>query len=196
MSHNEAWNFGKVGRYIERADKTSRILDVKYFILLPSTEDVGSAVDELGWIALLRSASAYEMYRKSSTQHRITPAEVASFLILDAEFPRSIRFCLFEVERSLHQISGTPIGTWRNAAERTIGKVRSELEFVTISEIVSDGMHEFLDRLQQQLNAIDRDIFKTFFSREPIAGVSPKSLTQMQTQSAIKGLTSMQVQRQ
>jgi uncharacterized alpha-E superfamily protein len=196
MSHNEAWNFGKVGRYIERADKTSRILDVKYFILLPSTEDVGSSVDELGWIALLRSASAYEMYRKSSTQHRITPAEVASFLILDAEFPRSIRFCLFEVERSLHQISGTPIGTWRNAAERTIGKVRSELEFVTISEIVSDGMHEFLDRLQQQLNAIDRDIFKTFFSREPIAGVSPKSLTQMQTQSAIKGLTSMQVQRQ
>ena len=187
MSHNEAWNFGQVGRYLERADKTSRILDVKYFILLPSTEDVGSSVDELGWIALLRSASAYEMYRKSSVQHRITPAEVASFLILDAEFPRSIRFCLFEMERSLHQISGTPIGTWRNAAERTVGKVRSELEFVSISEIVSDGMHEFLDRVQQQLNAIDHDIFKTFFSREPVAAPAAAA-------AAVKGLS--QVQRQ
>jgi uncharacterized alpha-E superfamily protein len=187
MSHNEAWNFGRVGRYLERADKASRILDVKYFILLPSTQEVGSSVDELGWIALLRSASAYEMYRKSSTQHRITPAEVASFLILDSEFPRSIRFCLFEVERSLHQISGTPLGTWRNAAERTVGKVRSELEFVTIAEIVSDGMHEFLDRLQQQLNAIDHDILETFFARAPVAapemtqGLTPV-LTQVQRQ--------------
>lgn len=188
MSHNEAWNFGQVGRYIERADKTSRILDVKYFILLPSTDDVGTTVDELGWIALLRSASAYEMYRKSSAQHRITPGQVASFLILDPEFPRSIRFCLFEVERSLHQISGTPIGTWRNAAERTVGRVRAELEFVTISEIVSDGMHEFLDRLQSQLNAIDQDIFKTFFSREPI--LTPKGSTQTQRQGMV------QVQRQ
>jgi uncharacterized alpha-E superfamily protein len=187
MSHNEAWNFGQVGRYLERADKTSRILDVKYFILLPSTEDVGSSVDELGWIALLRSASAYEMYRKRSAQHRITPAAVASFLILDSEFPRSIRFCLFEMERSLHQISGTPIGTWRNTAERTVGKVRSELEFVTISEIVSDGMHEFLDRVQQQFNAIDHDIFKTFFSREPV--VAPVAAA-----AAVKGLSQSQRQ--
>jgi uncharacterized alpha-E superfamily protein len=179
MSHNEAWNFGQTGRYLERADKTSRILDVKYFILLPSSDDVGTTIDELGWIALLRSASAYEMYRKQSWQHRITPAEVAEFLILDQEFPRSIRFCLFQMERSLHQITGTPFGMWRNPVERTVGRVRSELEYVTITEIVAEGMHEFLDRLQQQLNAIDQDIFETFFSREPIA---TKGLTQSQSQ--------------
>jgi uncharacterized alpha-E superfamily protein len=168
MSHGEGWHFGHMGRFLERADKTSRILDVKYFVLLPSTEDVGTPVDELGWMALLKSASAYEMYRKRSMLHRITPGEVASFLILDAEFPRSIRFCLFQLERSLHQITGTPFGMWRNPVERTIGKLRSELEYVTIEEIVSRGMHEFLDRLQQQMNGLDEDIFKTFFSRTPV----------------------------
>ena len=169
MSHNEAWNFGKIGRFLERADKTSRILDVKYFMLLPSSSDVGTPIDELGWMVLLRSASAYEMYRKRSTQHRITPAGVAEFLILDPEFPRSIRFCLFQVEQSLHQITGTPLGMWRNGVERNVGKVRSELEYITISEIINAGMHESLDRLQGQINVIDRYIFEEFLSLTPIA---------------------------
>jgi uncharacterized alpha-E superfamily protein len=179
MSHNEGWNFGLIGRFLERADKTSRILDVKYYILLPSSEDVGTPIDELGWMVLLRSASAYEMYRKRSSQHRITPAGIAEFLILDPEFPRSIRFCLFEAERSLQHITGTPSGMWRNSVERTIGKVRSELEYVTIDEIITDGMHEFLDRLQQQINCIDKTIFESFFSREPI---EPMGMLQTQRQ--------------
>jgi uncharacterized alpha-E superfamily protein len=190
MSHNEAWNFGKIGRFLERADKTSRILDVKYFMLLPSTADVGTTIDELGWMVLLRSASAYEMYRKRSTQHRITPAGVAEFLILDPEFPRSIRFCLFQVERSLRHITGTPFGIWRNPVERNVGKIRSELEYVTIAEIIRSGMHEFLDRLQGQINVIDQDIFEAFLSRTPMAKKDPikkdpveNEMTQSQNQS-------------
>lgn len=170
MSHNEGWQFGLMGRYLERADKTSRILDVKYFLLLPSSENVGMPVDELGWMALLKSASAYEMYRKSSSfQHRITPAGVAEFLVLDTQFPRSIRFCLKEAEHSLHAITGCPPGFWQNSSERTLGKLRSELEFATIDEILQRGMHEFLDRLQQQINGVDNTIFETFFSLQPIA---------------------------
>ena len=128
MSHNEGWHFGQIGRLLERADKTSRILDVKYFILLPSIKDVGSTLDELQWMALLKSASAYEMYRKQG-QHRIMPTEVAGFLILDRHFPRSIRFCLLQAERSLHQITGVPIGTWQNPVERVLGRLRSELDY-------------------------------------------------------------------
>lgn len=71
MTHNEGWHFGELGRLLERADKTGRILDVKYYILLPAVTDVGSPLDDLQWIALLKSASAYEMYRKR--QYRITP---------------------------------------------------------------------------------------------------------------------------
>lgn len=176
MTHNEGWHFGQMGRLLERADKTSRILDVKYFLLLPSVEDVGSAVDELGWIALLRSASAYEMYRKRSLQHRITPAGVAQFLLLDPEFPRSIRFCLLRAERSLHQITATPINTWRNPAERSLGRLRSELDYLTIDEIISRGIHEFLDQLQQQINQVDSHIFETFFTLAPVLQSQTQSI--------------------
>ena len=165
MSHNEGWHFGHVGRLIERADKTARILDVKYFILLPSATDVGTALDELQWIALLKSTSGYEMYRKR--QRRVTPKAIAEFLILDREFPRSIRYCLQRTERSLHEISDTTLGTWSNSAERALGKVRSELDYITIEEIVQQGLHEFLDQLQTQLNVAGRKISETFFVLDP-----------------------------
>jgi uncharacterized alpha-E superfamily protein len=162
MTHNEGWHFGQVGRFLERADKTARILDVKYFILLPSARDVGTALDELQWIALLKSASGYEMYRKC--QHRISPQDVAKFLILDRDFPRSIQFCLLEAEKSLYQITETTPGRWVNPAERTLGRLRSELDFINIEEIVQRGLHEFLDDTQKQLNQGGTDISETFFA--------------------------------
>lgn len=166
MSHNEGWHFGQIGRLLERADKTARILDVKYFILLPSVKDVGTALDEQQWMSLLKSASAYEMYRKC--QHRIMPNDVAEFLILDREFPRSIQFCLLQAEQSLHLVTGGPPGTWRNPAERTLGKLRSELDYLTIEEITQMGLHEFLDNLQCQINVVSDKIFETFFALEPV----------------------------
>ncbi|HEY9888570.1 MAG TPA: alpha-E domain-containing protein, partial [Candidatus Obscuribacterales bacterium] len=152
MAHNEGWHFGQLGRLLERADKTARILDVKYYILLPSVKDVGTPLDELQWIALLKSASAYEMYRKR--QRRITPQGITKFLILDQEFPRSIQFSLFQAERSLHQITGTSLGSWCNSSERTLGRLRSELEYMTLEEVFDLGLHEFLDQLQTRLNTV------------------------------------------
>ncbi len=160
MSHNEGWHFGRIGRLLERADKTARILDFKYFILLPSIRDVGTPLDELQWIALLKSASAYEMYRKC--QHCIHPDAVAQFLILDRQFPRSIQFCLLEAEKSLYQIAGNNVGTWQNPAEKALGKLRAELEFITIEEIIDRGLHEFLDRVQTKLNDVGVKIHETF----------------------------------
>ncbi|GAB4156107.1 MAG: alpha-E domain-containing protein [Cyanobacteria bacterium J069] len=166
MSHNEGWHFGRIGRMIERADKTARILDVKYFILLPSVKDVGTPLDELQWIALLKSASGYEMYRKR--QHRITPQDVVSFLVLDREFPRSIQFCLLEAERSLYQITGSSRGIWRNPAERALGKLRSELDYITVEDISQRGLHEFLDDLESTLNDIGIKMRETFFALEVV----------------------------
>ena len=85
MTHGEAWHFCRMGRSIERADKTSRILDVKYFILLPSPADVGTPYDDIQWSALLRSASALEMYRQR--HGRITPANVVRFFDSRSPFP-------------------------------------------------------------------------------------------------------------
>ena len=85
MTHGEPWHFRQLGRELERADKTSRILDVKYFILLRSVSDVGTAFDDVQWAAVLRSTSSFEMYRKR--HGRILPKKVVEFLVLDRNFP-------------------------------------------------------------------------------------------------------------
>ncbi|AMW28822.1 MULTISPECIES: alpha-E domain-containing protein [Arthrospira] len=174
MTHNEGWHFGRMGRMLERADKTSRILDVKYFILLPSVEDVGTTLDEIQWIALLKSASAYEMYRKRR-QHRITPFGVVEFLILDREFPRSIQYCILQAERSLQHITGTRPGTWKNPVDLELGRLRSELDYIMIDEIMNRGLHEFLDNLQTRINMIQEKTFETFFALEPMPETASQS---------------------
>ena len=162
MSHNEGWHFGQLGRFLERADKTTRILDVKYFLLLPSAEWVGTPLDRIQWISLLKSASAYEMYRKR--QHHITPSIVAEFLILDRQFPRSIHFCLWQAEQCLHEITQTPTGSWCNGAERALGKLCSQLGYLTIDEIIQSGLHEFLDQMQSSINHVGEEIYTTFIA--------------------------------
>lgn len=166
MTHNEGWHFGRLGRHLERADKTTRIIDVKYFVLLPSAAWVGTPLDQIQWMALLKSASAYEMYRKQ--QHRITPSGVAEFLILNRDFPRSIHFCLGQVEYSLHQITGTPVGTWCNPAERALGRLCAQLGYITIDDIIERGLHEFLDKMQRSLNEVGTKVSETFFSLQPL----------------------------
>ncbi|MEO1449910.1 MAG: alpha-E domain-containing protein [Bacteroidota bacterium] len=108
ISHDDGWHFGKIGQLIERADKTSRVLDAKYHMLLPSKRDVGSPLDIIQWAALLKSVSAYDMYRRRFG--KLTVAGIAEFLILDKEFPRSMRHCLISAEKSLQKITGSTIG--------------------------------------------------------------------------------------
>ncbi|MGH8729712.1 MAG: alpha-E domain-containing protein [Burkholderiales bacterium] len=166
MSHNEAWQFLRLGRMLERADKTSRILDVKYFILLPEVSEVGSAFDSIQWTALLRSASANEMYRKRYRQ--VSPGRIVQFLILDPEFPRAVRYCVTEAQAALHAISGTAIGAFSNVAEQRIGRLAAELNYARIEEIISAGLHEYVDNLQLKLNRVGDAVFETFCSLPPL----------------------------
>jgi uncharacterized alpha-E superfamily protein len=167
MSRGEAWHFRRMGQALERADKTSRILDVKYYILLPNTADVGSSIDTNQWAALLKSASALEMYRKRFG--RIDPAQVAEFLILDRDFPRAMHFCLIRAEQSLLAITGSQAGTFRTLVEQRLGRLRSELDYVNIQEIMDQGLHEFVDGFQLKLNDVGDAIGETFFAIQPIS---------------------------
>jgi uncharacterized alpha-E superfamily protein len=162
MTHGEGWHFCHLGRRLERADKTSRILDVKYFLLLPTAADVGTTFDDIQWAAVLRSASAFEMYRKC--HGRIAPARVAEFLLLDRDFPRAINCCLMAARESVHAISGTPTGMFRNPVEQLLGELCSELAYAQVDEIIGSGLHEYLDRLQTRMNRVGSDIYKTFFA--------------------------------
>lgn len=166
MSHNEAWHFCRLGRKFERADKTSRILDVKYFMLLPKPTYVGMTYDDLHWASLLRSASALEMYRQK--HGGIAPADVVDFLLLDRDFPRSICHCLLASLDSMRVITGSPHGQYRNEAERRLGQLCAQLEYSNVEDIIESGLHEFLDSFQQSLNEVGREIYDAFFALPPI----------------------------
>jgi uncharacterized alpha-E superfamily protein len=167
MSHGEAWHFARMGRLLERADKTSRILDVKYYVLLPSVDEVGTSLDTVQWSALLESASALEMYRKRFGQ--ILPVHVADFLILDAEFPRAIHFCLIKAEESLLSITGGERGRFRSLPEKRLGRLRAQFDYTGIGEIIEQGLHEFIDEFQLQLNNVGDAIHEAFFALRPVA---------------------------
>ena len=181
LSHGEAWHFHRVAQMIERADKTSRILDVKYYLLLPKVTDVGTQLDTNQWAALLKSASALETYRKS--HGRITPTQVAGFLILDREFPRAIRFCIAHAEQSLLAITGGAMGTFQNRAEQLLGRLRAELDYTNIAEIMETGLHDFIDRFQVQINGVGEAICETFFAPQPVGEKVGSSQTPSQSQS-------------
>jgi uncharacterized alpha-E superfamily protein len=162
MTHGEGWHFCRLGRKLERADKTSRILDVKYFLLLPTANDVGTTVDDVQWAAVLRSASAFEMYHKR--HGRIAPNRIVEFLLLDREFPRAIHYCLMAARESVHAISGTPAGMFRSPVEQLLGLLCSELAYAQIDEIIGAGLHEYLDQLQTKMNQVGLHIHETFFA--------------------------------
>lgn len=161
MTHGEGWDFLQMGKYIERADSTSRVLDVKYHILLPSGEEVGGNVDITQWMAVLRSCSAMEAYLKLHFG-QVAAWQVAEFLILHDDFPRSIRFCADNLDKALHRISGCEDGHFVNEAERLSGMLRSHLDFTTIDTVFSRGLHQFLDDIQLRLSEVSKAISETY----------------------------------
>ena len=161
LSRDEAWHWWRIGTMLERADKTSRILDVKYYMLLPSVQEVGSNIDHMQWLSLLDSASAARMFLQAGKT--ITPREVADFLSLDQQFPRSIAYAIAEADRSLHCITGTASGQFAGAAERALGHLRFELTFADIDAVIKHGLHEYLDEQQQSLNDIDAALYNEYF---------------------------------
>jgi uncharacterized alpha-E superfamily protein len=99
--------------------------------------------------------------------------------VLDHEFPRSIHFCLTTANESLHAISGTPIGMYRNPAEQRLGQLRAELAYTDRQQVIRQGLHEFLDGLQTKLNNVDQCIFDTFFALRPVGNGSVANQSQI-----------------
>ena len=161
VARTEGWYFRQLGQLLERADKTSRILDVKYHILLPSPIEVGSPLDFLHWMALLKSVTGFNTYRR--LYGNIDPSGVVEFLVLNKYFPRSIYYCLKEAERYLHCISGNTSEGFMNSAEKAMGELKSRLEFAEVDDIISVGLHEYLDTLQLKINHISDLIDSNFF---------------------------------
>ncbi|MFM1800506.1 MAG: hypothetical protein RLZZ117_2784 [Cyanobacteriota bacterium] len=173
LSRDLSWQFSRLGRLLERADKTTRILDVKYFLLLPSNEDVGGVLDELQWIALLRTAGAYQMFRQSQ-QRAIAPKAVAGFLLLDPIFPRSVRYCLERINETLRIVRGKSVPGAPDALECLAGLTLARWSYTRIDDLIAHGLHEAIDHFQQDLNQLHALIEKRYFIASPSSSTPPE----------------------
>jgi uncharacterized alpha-E superfamily protein len=139
MLRDEAWHFTWLGTYLERADSTARILDVKYHLLLPSGERAGGATDYYQWSALLHSVSAFEIYRRVY-RDLITPRRVAELLVLRDDMPRSLHRCMSQVYAHLQAVGNSHSAE----TERRAGELQAFLHFGRIDDIFEQGLHEYL----------------------------------------------------
>ncbi len=158
MLRDDAFRFVRLGTFIERADNTARLLDVKYHLLLPSDEEVGGAVDYYEWSAILRSVSAFQAYQKVFSD-TIEPWRVAELLVLRDDMPRSLHACLDEITPILEQLSR------RNSeCRRMAGELHARLHYGRMDEIFQEGLHEFLTDFIDCNNNLGVEIQRTFLN--------------------------------
>ena len=155
LLQDEAYNFIRLGTLLERADNTARILDVKYHVL-PTHEDEGAS-DFYEWGALLRSVSAFEVYRKVY-RDVITPGRVAELLILNQDMPRSLHFCMNSVIKVLELIANRQSGE----TARQAGLLHAQLHYGRIEDILEQGLHEWLTDFMDRIYLIGDGISKDF----------------------------------
>ena len=171
MQRDQSWLFASLGSLMERADKTARMLDVKYFLLLPHPEDVGGALDELQWIALLRSLSGYQMFRRQQSLE-ITPARVAGFLLLNRQFPRSVSYCVEALITTVQRIEEGTTKPIDSDLRQALSALHNSLTTLQIESLIRDGLHEGIDGLQCQLNAVHNLLQQTYFTISPCTSES------------------------
>lgn len=168
MLHNEAFNFLRLGTFLERADNTARLLDVKFHAMEQSAkqqqpEPRSHTQEYYHWAALLRSVSAFEVYRQVY-RDVVSPKRIAELLIVRSDMPRSLHASMLEVMTNLKQISNDHSA----ATERHAGRLLADLQYATIDEILTDGLHAFLTQFLERVNALGMAISKDFLMPEEL----------------------------
>lgn len=176
---DEAWSFYQLGRNLERADQTTRLIDIKYHLLLPSVADVGSAIDLSQWNAVLRAATGYQAFRRVYSD-RMSPAAVAGFLLLNDSFPRSVVHCLNQVDWYLGQMRIRYGARGGEAASECLDELRAALTERSIDGIIARGLHEFIDWCQIRLGFVAAEIAKAYFFRDDAPPTKAAALEQAQ----------------
>ncbi|MEH6724809.1 MAG: alpha-E domain-containing protein [Hyphomicrobiales bacterium] len=151
MLRNDMYNFCRLGTFIERADATARILDVKYYVLLPSVSYVGSSLDNVQWESILRSVSAHRSYRWAYDDD-YQAATIADFLILNSRMPRSLAFCYSKIVSNLGYLE-TDYGV-RHACHDHADAIRARLKDKVVEEIFDQGLHQFIQDFVRDNNRL------------------------------------------
>ena len=155
MLRNDIYDFARLGTFVERADATARILDVKYYVLLPSAMHVGTSIDNVQWETILRSVSAQRAYSWLN-EGEASPAGIAEFLILDRRMPRSLAFCSAKIADNLNWLAE---GYGERTASRQLAAGQLDrLRGTTIQAIFESGLHEFIQAFIRDNNALGSQI--------------------------------------
>jgi uncharacterized alpha-E superfamily protein len=141
MLRNDIFDFARLGTFIERADNTARILDVKYYVLLPSISQIGSSLDNVQWETILRSVAGQRAYRWLN-QGEANPMGIADFLIFDSRMPRSLRFATSKMSTNLCFLERAY--DLRHPSQDMIDALLTRLDSASIEEVFEEGLHEFL----------------------------------------------------
>ena len=150
--HDEGWHFMQIGKFIERADKTTRVLDMLAYQGQAPRTKLASA---------LKSCSAFNAFQ-AEYRSGISLENAMSFLLFSPSFPRSVRFCIQQLDTHLHAVSGSPTGSYSNEAERINGSTLAQLNFSSPLNVLQVGYHDYIDSLQKQFNEIGQQVFDNY----------------------------------
>lgn len=185
MPRDDAWRFMALGRVLERAEMTCRLIDVRYQLLEeiagpsrrlaadgPERPRGPDRADFHDWVAVLKSASAFEAYRRRY-RASMDPADVVEFLLLEPDLPRSVVFCL---RSAMHQLEALSQGTPSRAA-RALGRVTASLQYRDVAELFELGLHDFLDEVQQRVGEVTEAVADEFFRHHPTGSMHAVTTT-------------------
>lgn len=165
LYRDQAWRFWQMGRHLERADQTTRLIDMKYRQIALIEEEAGSPVDISQWNVLLRSVAGYYAFRRTRAS-RMTPSETARFMLTDRAFPRSLGYSVFKVEQELRDLvkyDGLDLGEDIPMALNTL---RTNVDSTPTDRVDPNWLHEFADETQIQIGTLSSAIARRFFSLE------------------------------
>ena len=157
LNHDEGWQFIQLGKFLERADKTLRIIDIQYHLLHELTDPADLSLSNLQWAGVLRSCRAYEAYQRLYVG-RVERDHGVEFLLLHPSFPRSVLFCLEAAARSLAAIEGPVPGRGLSKVDRVVGQVISDLKFAELDQILHRDLHTFLDSVLERCAQVTRAV--------------------------------------
>jgi uncharacterized alpha-E superfamily protein len=167
MSHGEGWHFIQLGRFLERALDTVALVDSHFQVFESAAEvsphAVADAGDYLEWIGLLKCATAFEAYCKEYTA-AIEPSHVADFLLINEEFPHSLRFALSRVQAAMNSISEVSPSRRGNKVQRLAGRAATALGYSQIEEVMTAGLHSALEDIRRQCAHIHSGVYQAFIA--------------------------------
>jgi uncharacterized alpha-E superfamily protein len=162
MPHDQRWLFTQVAKYFERIDVTCRVIRKKFEILHAAEAALENPIRNIQWMAVLRSCCSIEAYRRNYLGD-MDPTRVAGFLILERDFPRTIRFSVAMARRAIADIRAgiNPMGI--DHAERIIGRLEAQLEYAEVGEIFAEGLPQYLQRIENSIAEAALAVQKAYF---------------------------------